>query len=439
MASSSSKLSLYAAISVVVANMIGTGVFTSLGFQVVEIQSGFVLMMLWLVGGITALCGAMSYAELGAALPRSGGEYNFLSRLFHPSLGFVSGWVSATIGFAAPTALVAITFGEYIQGIFPQMPVKLLGVGLILVVTVVHASNLKNSGQFQSSLTTLKVVLVLGFILAGFIWVESPQDISVLPQVGDGSLLLGSAFAVSLIYVSYAYTGWNAATYLINEIEAPKKNLPWALGIGTGIVLIVYLLLNYVFLYSTPIPDLAGKVEIGYISAQHIFGPNGAKIMGMTLALLLISTVSAMMLAGPRVLQVIGEDIKVFDFLAKTNEQGVPARAVYFQAGIALLFVLTSSFQSVLIFAGFTLGLMTSFTVAGIFVLRMKFPQIPRPYEAWGYPFTPIIYLGLMLWTLIFLIQEETQESLIGIGIVLLGFLAYYLSTSLSSKEENIS
>lgn len=422
------KLSLYAATSVVVANMIGTGVFTSLGFQVVDIKSGFVLLMLWLVGGVIALCGALSYAELGAALPRSGGEYNFLSRLIHPSLGFVSGWVSATIGFAAPTALASITFGIYLESVFPVINPTVAGALLVIVITVVHASTLKNSGRFQSGFTTLKAILIGGFILAGFFLVDEPQAIHILPMVGDGTLMLGSAFAVSLIYVSYAYTGWNAATYLINEIEQPAKNLPIALGLGTGIVLLLYLLLNYVFLYSAPIPELEGKVEIGYISAQYIFGNVGAKIMGVTLALLLISTVSAMMLAGPRVLQVIGQDFKMFRFLARTNKQDVPATAIYFQSGITLLFVLTSSFESVLVFAGFTLGLMTTCTVAGIFILRYKFSDIPRPYQAWGYPFTPIVYLALMIWTLVFLLIDKPQESLAGIGVVILGFGMYALA-----------
>ncbi|MEM7369322.1 MAG: amino acid permease [Bacteroidota bacterium] len=421
------KLSLYAATSVVVANMIGTGVFTSLGFQVVDIQSGFVLLMLWLVGGVIALCGALSYAELGAALPRSGGEYNFLSRLFHPSLGFVSGWVSATIGFAAPTALASITFGVYLESVFPVIHPTVAGASLVIIVTIVHATTLKNSGLFQSGFTTLKAILICGFILAGFALLDSPQDINLVPISGDGSLLIGSAFAVSLIYVSYAYTGWNAATYLIDEIELPSKNLPLALGLGTGIVLLLYLLLNYIFLYSAPIPELAGKVEIGYISAQHIFGPLGAKVMGVVLALLLISTVSAMMLAGPRVLQVIGQDFGIFRFLAKTNSKGVPAYAIYFQAALTLIFVITSSFESVLVFAGFTLGLMTTFTVAGVFVLRYKFPDLERPYKAWGYPITPMVYLGLMIWTLVFLLMDKPLESLAGLGVVAAGFGMYGL------------
>ncbi|MEM7657913.1 MAG: amino acid permease [Bacteroidota bacterium] len=423
------KLSLYAALSVVVANMIGTGVFTSLGFQVADIKSGFVLMMLWIVGGVIALCGALSYAELGAALPRSGGEYNFLGQLMHPSLGFVSGWVSATIGFAAPTALAAFTFGSYLNQIFPSLSPTWLAAGLIIVVTLIHSSSLRNSSWFQSGFTSLKVLLILAFIGVGFLLVETPQPIQIVPAPGDWSLLTGSAFAVSLIYVSYAYTGWNAATYLINEMETPKRNLPLVLGIGTGLVMILYVLLNYIFLYAAPISALEGKLEVGYVAAQYMFGSVGANIMGSVLALLLISTVSAMMLAGPRVLQVIGQDFSLFSWLNRTNQHGVPTSAVFFQSGIALFFVFSSSFDSVLLFAGFTLGVSTLLTVAGIFVLRTKFRHLPRPYEAWGYPVTPIIYLVLMGWTLLFILQSETQEALAGLGIIAFGFLAYWGST----------
>jgi APA family basic amino acid/polyamine antiporter len=194
-------------------------------------------------------------------------------------------------------------------------------------------------------------------------------------------------------------------------------------------VLLLYVLLNYVFLYAAPIPELAGKIEVGYIAAQHIFGPAGAKIMGTVLALLLISTVSAMMLAGPRVLQVIGEDFSLFGWLKHTNTGGVPARAIYFQAGIALIFVLTASFDKVLVFAGFTMGCTTLLTVAGVFILRLRKPEIKRPYEAWGYPITPLLFLLLMGWTLIYLLRDKPQESGIGLGILALGFLVYWGSS----------
>ena len=425
------------ATAVIIANMIGTGVFNSLGFQVLGIQSGFVILMLWIVGGITALCGALTYAELGAALPRSGGEYNFLSHIYHPVAGFTSGWVSSTIGFSAPTALAAITFGSYLSSVFPQLSAEYLAVSILVIMTVIHGSNRKNSAGIQRVFTVLKIALIVCFCVLGVILVDSPQPISFVPNYQDMPLLFSSTFAVSLIYVNYAYNGWNAATYISSELEYPQRSLPKILLSGTLIVTICYVALNYVFLYSAPISELAGKVEIGVISAQHIFGETGAAIMGTVLSLLLVSTVSAMTLAGPRVLQVIGEDFKIFKMLAITNDDGVPYRAIIFQSTIALIFVLTASFESILVFSGFALALNNFFAVAGIFVLRYRQPDLERPYKTWLYPLPPLLYLSITMWTLGYILLERPKEAGFSLLIIAAGVLFYYISEKYNSPSES--
>ena len=421
------KLGLYAAMAVVIANMIGTGVFTSLGFQLLDIQSVFVLMLLWIIGGVLAFSGAVSYAELGAAMPRSGGEYHFLSSIYHPALGFIGGWVSATVGFAAPVALAAITFGKYLQGVIPSVNATLLACLILVLVTAAHTFTLNNSSKFQRLFTSVKIVLILGFIIGSFVFSPNPQSLSLLPQKEDGSLILGSAFAVALIYVSYAYTGWNSATYLINEMQQPKKHLPIALGLGTVLVMIIYVLLNYSFLYSAPMNALAGEVEVGYIAATYAFSNHIANLMGIILAILLISTISAMVFAGPRVIQVMGQDYPFFKILAKTNKNGIPVRAILIQSSISLLFILTATFDKILIFAGFVLGCTTFLTVSGIFVHRWKNPDVERPYKAWGYPITPLLYLLLMGWTLSYLLIDQPKESFTGLGLGLSGLIFYFL------------
>ena len=415
--------------------MIGTGVFTSLGFQLLEIQSGFVILMLWLVGGITALCGALSYAELGASLPRSGGEYNFLSEIYHPGVGFVAGWVSATIGFAAPTALAAITFGTYLASVVPSLSPRWLATSLILVLAAAHATTRRTSGGTQRAFTYLKVVLIAAFCLLGWTLADAPQDISFLPAAGDGTLIASGAFAVALIYVNYAYTGWNAATYVIDELDRPEQTLSRVLLTGTTIVLVLYLLLNFTFLYVAPIDALAGRLEIGYVAAQFVFGDTGAAIMGMALALLLVSTVSAMTLAGPRVLQVIGQDFTVLRFLSRTNSHDVPVVAVALQSALAVTLVLTATFESILIFAGFTLGASTLFTVAGLFVLRWRRPELERPYRVPMYPLPPLVFLGLMGWTLTYLLVQRPMEGLAGIAILASGGVFYALSRRVSNPN----
>ncbi|MBJ89805.1 MAG: amino acid permease [Woeseia sp.] len=428
--------------AVVIANMVGTGVFTSLGFQLLDIQSGFVILLLWAIGGLIAVCGAMTYAELGAAMPRSGGEYNFLSRLYHPAAGFVSGWVSATIGFAGPTALAAITFSAYATSITPALddPVvkKLLAIGLIVGLTILHSGSRRNSGGIQILFTILKVVVILLFCITALQVIETPQPINFVPIKGDSSLIMSGAFAVSLIYVSYAYTGWNAATYLSSELIDPQRTLPGILITGTLIVTILYVALNFVFLYAAPVDLLQGQIEIGYVAAQAAFGDIGARFTGLILALLLVSTVSAMTIAGPRVLQVIGEDFNALRFLAKKNGDGIPTTAIYLQSTIAISFILSSTFESILIFAGFTLALNSFATVLSVFVLRWKQTQLDTPYKTFLFPIPPIIYLTLTGWTLWFVLINRPIEVLFSFGIIGSGLIVYCLSRTRGPDQNKI-
>ncbi len=411
--------------------MVGTGVFTSLGFQLIDIQSGFVIMMLWAVGGLIAVCGAMTYAELGAAFPRSGGEYNFLTEIYHPAIGFVGGWTSATIGFAAPSALAAMTFAAYATSIFDAgdsgWTDKAVAIGLIVVLAIVHAGRRRHSGRIQLIFTVLKVLVIVLFCVAAVALTEVPQPVRFLPSQGDGALLTSGAFAVSLIYVSYAYTGWNAATYLSGELDRPQRTLPWVLLTGTLLVTVMYVGLNFAFLYAAPIAELQGEVEVGYIAAVAAFGEAGGRFTGLVLALLLISTVSAMLMAGPRVMQVVGEDFRALRPLARLNSDGMPSTAIYIQAGLAVVFVLTSSFEPVLLFAGFTLALNSFVTVAGVFVLRWRQPGVARPYRTFLFPLPPLLYLGLTGWTLYFALSHRPVEGLFGLGVVGSGLAVYYL------------
>lgn len=415
--------------------MIGTGVFTSLGFQLVDIQSGFALIMLWVVGGITALCGALTYAELGAALPRSGGEYNFLSHCYHPLAGFISGWISSTIGFAAPVALAAMTFGAYLSSVFPLLSKTWLATILILVLALVHGSTRKNSAGLQWVFTLVKLLLILLFCVTAIFVVDTPQPISFVPHMDDWQAILSGAFAVSLIYVSYAYNGWNAATYLSSELDKPQQSLPRILLIGTLLVMFAYVALNFVFLYSTPIDSMVGKVEVGYVVAQSIFGDLGARLTGVIMSLLLISTVSAMTMAGPRVLQVIGEDFKALKALGVVNRYGIPRRAIYFQSALALIFVATSTFESVLVFSGFALALNNFFAVLGIFILRWRQPELARPYKTWLYPLPPIVFLVLIGWTLFYIFEKRPEEAGASVALILIGALFYWFTEKWSQKN----
>ena len=407
--------------------MIGTGIFTSLGFQVVGIQSGFVLMVLWGVGGICALCGALAYGELASTLPRSGGEYHFLSALFHPSVGFVAGWTSATAGFAAPVALSAMAFGQYFKSVLPGIPPLAISVAVVWIITLVHLHSIHAGSVFQNFFTWLKVLLIAVFVGAGFALAHR-QPVSFAPLPGDAGLLFGAPFAVSLVYVMYSFSGWNASTYILGEVRDPERNVPRSLLRGTLIVTVLYLALNAMFLYSTPIEKMKGQLDVGVVVGTHVFGPAGGRLVGALICMVLVSSISSLIWIGPRVSMTMGEDVRALKFLSLKNKRGIPVAASLAQLAITSALLFTATFNLVLIYVQFTLVLCSFLTVAGMFVLRIAHRDRPRPRAAWGYPVTPLVFLGISGFMMFYIVKTTPWESAAGFGTMLLGLLIYFLS-----------
>jgi APA family basic amino acid/polyamine antiporter len=286
--------------------------------------------------------------------------------------------------------------------------------------------------RFQNVVTTIKVILILVFIVCGFI-LGSHQPITVLPVAGSWREVGSAAFAISLIFVSYAYSGWNASAYIASEIENPQKNLPKSILTGTFIVMGLYVLLNFIFLYSVPISGMADVqgnpvIEIGSLSAANIFGATGGNLMSVVISILLISTISSMVFAGPRVTMVIGEDLSALKFFARKNSKGIPVIAIVIQSAIALFFIFTSTFDWVLSYLGFVLTVFTSLTVIGLFILRIREPELPRPFKTWGYPVTPVIFLALNFWILYFIITSKPSVFIAGGITVAAGLIIYFVS-----------
>ena len=413
------------AASIVVANIIGTGIFTSLGFQLADIQAGFPLLMLWVIGGITALCGAICYGELSAALPRSGGEYHFLSQIYHPALGFMAGFVSATVGFAAPIALAAMAFGRDFVGVFGSGSPVLLSFVVVWVVAAFHLGNLQVGGAFQNLFTLVKLLLIGALIGAG-LFMQSKQPISFLPASGDAITIFGAPFAVALVYVMYSYSGWNAAAYITGEIKQPERNVPRSLLAGTSIVIVIYVLINAIFLATTPVQELKSQLEVALIAGKHIFGANGGRVAGAVICLGLISAISSMTWIGPRVSMSMGEDHWLLRLLGRKNPHGIPTNAIILQLLIVNLLLLTGSFESVVQYTQFSLLLCSLFTVVGVIVLRVTRPKIARPYRVWAYPLPPIIFAAITLWMMSYLLRSKTIESLAGLATALVGLLLYF-------------
>ncbi len=424
--------------ALVMANMIGTGVFTSLGFQVMEIQSGFVIVVLWVLGGLVALSGALSYAELAAALPRSGGEYHFLSRLYHPSLGFMAGLVSTTVGFAAPLALAAIAFDDYLSNLRAAEFPRLYAVGIITLVALAHLWTLAIGKLFQNIFTVFKVTLIIVFIAVGFTMAPG-QEVRFAPAQGDLGLIFFPPFAVSLFFVMYSYSGWNAAVYILDEVRDPGKNVGRGLLAGTGLVMVLYVLMNAMMLCAAPIEEFAraaaaGNTDFAHIAARHIFGDEGGMIVSGLICIGLISTISAMTWAGPRVLQVMGEDYRALRFFAHKSSAGIPVRALLFQYVLSLLFLLPG-FADTVVYAGFTLTICAMLTVAGLFVLRLRHPELVRPGKSWAFPVAPIFFLLVMLLMIIFAFPIQKTQFFAGILTLGVACALYFPMMRMSNRE----
>ncbi len=381
--------------------------------------------MLWVIGGIAALCGALCYGELSAALPRSGGEYHFLSQIYHPALGFMAGFVSATVGFAAPIALAGMAFGTYFRGVFDFGAPVLLSFAIVWAVALFHLGNLRLGGVFQNLWTIVKLLLIGALITAGFI-VEPKQGITFWPQAGDTMSIFSGAFAVALVYVMYSYSGWNASSYIIGEVKRPEKNVPRSLLAGTFIVIAAYVLLNAVFLATTPQQEMRGQIEVGLIAGKHIFGANGGRFVGAVICLGLVSTVSSMTWIGPRVTMSMGEDHWLLRLLGRKNKHGVPTNAIVLQLLIVNLLLLTQSFADVVRYTQFSLLICSLLAVIGVIVLRFTHPKITRPYRVWVYPLPPIVFSVITIWMMIYLLRSHAVESLAGVATALLGLLLYF-------------
>lgn len=420
------------AAAIIIANMIGVGVFTVLGQILVDIDSLFPVMMLWVIGGVAATCGALSYAELGASLPRSGGEYHFLSEAYHPAAGFVSGLISSTIGYAAPAAAIALAFSRYLSAVLPgdlsvfwQRTISCL---LVLSLAALHMRSRRASGRTQTVFTAIKIIVVTAFILAAFLLTAEPQNLGLLPSAGDLDVMTSFQYGTALALVFFAYTGWNSATYISGEMKSPQRDLPKVLFFGTALVTLVYVLLNLAFLYAAPVDALRDGVEIGYTAAKGIFGDVGARIVGGMLAMLLISTVSAMMLAGPRALQAVGKDYPAMQWFSKSTAEGVPWAAILFQAAVTVFLILTQTFKLIVIFAASIMALNSLLAVIGLFILRRRQPDLPRPYKTWGYPVIPMIYIVITSAMLVLVAIEKPKLAIGGFGFILAGFVVWLVS-----------
>ena len=417
--------------AVVVANMIGAGIFTSTGFQAAALGDPVQIYALWIVGGVVALCGAACYAELGTAMPEAGAEYVYLREAYGPSFGFMSAVVSLTAGFSAPIAAALASLMAYLSHYLPWLhaqdvllgltPRELAAIAMVWALVALHARGAMVGLGVTNLLTLFKVGSILVILVAAV-------------AVGDGQLEqlwqasssrptgseLTSELASSLVFVMFCYSGWNSAAYLAGELREPERVLPRALLFGTLLVTVLYLGLNLVYFYGASVEELAGKVEVALVASEHLFGPTGGGLVTVALSVSLVAAASVMTAVGPRVYYAAGRDTAALSWLGRVDpEAGAPVRALVLQGAVTTVIIVLGTVDQIQQYAGLTLSLFATLTVGSLFVLRRRRSgRAVQTFRAFGYPFTPLLFIAVTIWMMVWAARARPLESAAALATV---------------------
>ncbi len=421
--------------------MIGTGVFGTTGFMARDIGNPAVILLLWVCGGMFALLGAFCYAELGAAMPRAGGEYVYLRETYGPIWGFLSGWTSLTIGFSAAIASNAHLFATHFHQLFPALAPEspaVIGLAMVWGLTIVHVFGVRAGGAVQRLLTVVKVAFIVALVLAGL--TVGSGDWGNLATVDVETDFTFATLLVSFLFVTFSYSGWNAASYIAGEMKDPGRSVPRSMIWGTVCVGTLYLALNVIYLYALPMPMLAADpVEpVAQKAAVAMFGPTAARWVTLMLCVSILGAASAMIWAGPRVYYAMATD-GVFpkSFAQVSAGGGAPVRSIILQSVWISVLVLSARFEQLLIYAGFVLMAFTALAAAAVIVLRVKRPDLPRPYRVVPYPLVPALFLAVSIAVMAATLKIRPTESLGGILTVAVGVPFYFLWKRRSSHRSH--
>ncbi len=435
---------LRSATALVVANIIGAGIFTTTGFQAADLGHPLYIFLLWVIGGALALFGALCYGELGALMPQAGGEYVYLRDTYGPALGFMSAFVSLVAGFSAPIAAATKALVRYLSHFFPFLAGEsmlgslvsvndLIAIGIVWLLIVIHLCGVRAGMGFNDLVTLFKVAGIVSILLAAV--ALGRGDVSNLTRISTSFYELSqadafAAFGTSLIFVMFCYSGWNAAAYVASEMKDPQRDLPRALLFGTLIVMLLYLGLNAVYFYGADVDVLAGQVEVGLVASRTLFGAWGVTLVTIVLCTSIFASVSAMTIAGPRVYYALGRDFPLFSFLAKARGTGSPATALFLQGVVTSLIIVSGRIDQIQQYVGFTLVLFASLAVSCVIVLRVRRPDLKRPFRAWGYPITPLLFLCVSGWMMYWAFQGRPVESTLSLLTVLVGGVIFFLTAN---------
>jgi APA family basic amino acid/polyamine antiporter len=427
------QLKLFPATNIVVADMIGAGIFTTSGLLLLELGSPLLMIALWLGGGFLALCGALCYGALGAAMPRAGGEYAYLSEQFHPLLGFLTGWVSFFVGFSAPLAASSLGFSEYLASAFPALGLagnaalwkKVIAVAVIVSLASVHLRGMAIGARVQNYLTVGKVLLIVLFVVAGFT-LGSGDVTNFYSTTSPGAPPANwRVIGLALMWIMFAYSGWNAAGYIGSEIREPRRNLPLSLILGTGVVMLLYLSLNALFVYAVSPDEMQGVIAVGGMAASNLFGATAERLVSLLVAFALLSAISALIIIGPRVYYAMAKDGYFFRQVADVHPvHQVPWKAIVLQCLIAGIMVLSGTFDQILTYMGFCLGIFPILAVLGVFKLSSDSGGVAKYVLYRG---AALIFAAVSCAILVLAYFERPVESSIALITVAAG-VPFYLS-----------
>jgi len=439
------ELTLANGTAIVVANMIGAGIFGITGFLAGDLGKPYLVLGIWLAGAVVAVTGCLCYAELAINLPRSGGEYIYVREAWGPAWGFLAGWISFFAGFAAPIAAAALLFCEYVAHFCPALSPRqpagllatslrwvhagnghLLAVGVVGLFAVANVIGVRFAAKIQNVLTGLKVGILAAFLALAFLVGKGSVSHFSAEAVRTSHHSLGGQCAVSLIFVMFAYSGWNAATYVAEEMKSPERTLPASLVAGTLIVAAFYLALNAAFIYAMPLEAMKGIERIGGAAALALFGGKGGDFFSAVMSIGLLSTVSAMVIVGPRVYYAMAQDGCFFQGAARVSARwGTPVQAILWQSLATALMILTGTFESLLYYIGFALVLFAALAVAGMVRLRKRPGWKRLGAVNWGYPLVPTVFVGASVWMLGYTMALRPKESILGLLTMAGGALVY--------------
>jgi len=428
---------------VVIASMVGTGILVSPGYMMVSLGNYPVIFALWALGGLLALCGALCVAELAAALPRAGGEYVYLREAYGPMPAFLSGWTSFFLGFSAPLAVASYIAALYLLtpfGLAEKQTGSLIQIVAAIIIATVTLPNLlghRQSARIQNLTTVLKVGLFAVLVVAGFLFGKGR-----LANVAEGRPLEKVEFATAitqLFYVMFAYTGWNAASYLAGEVCNPDRILPRSLWLGTGLVVVLYLAVNLVFAYAVPLEDVGfdNAERVPQLAVENLFGPRASSIFSVVLGFAFLATVSAFIITGPRVYYAMAKDGLFPSIAARVSTKGgVPVYAMLLQSACAIIILFITDFQDLYKYASVGLSLFALLFISAVYVLRWRRPDMERPFRVPGYPIVPAIFLVVTLFMAVFAFKQWLKPSIVSLGSIGLGIPAYYIWSSVRRRNK---